>query len=70
MRVITPLGEYPLEAGWVELRGRELIVGGVVGGLRSGVVVGPRDVLTAARRLAPLIALAIVVLAARRISAG
>ncbi len=67
MRVGTPLGEYPFEFRRLERRGSSLVVVGNLAGFESSVVIGPDDLGHLAKRLAPpLAAAALLVAFARR----
>jgi hypothetical protein len=69
MRVVTPIGEYPFEPRGIERRGMEIVINGMVAGLRSSVVFGPEDLRTALRATGPPMAALALLLYLRRRSA-
>ncbi|MBS1879064.1 MAG: hypothetical protein JST31_06090 [Actinobacteria bacterium] len=66
MRVATPLGEYPFVFQRVERRDGGLAVVGTVAGLESTVVLGREDLAALAKRAAPPLAAAALLVAVIR----
>jgi hypothetical protein len=66
VKVATPLGEYPFELRGIERRGREIIIDGMVAGLRSSVILGPDDLSAVLRFVGPPLAALAALLYLRR----